>query len=136
MISTHRLRRSTSAFLALLFSACGSPPPEQGEAEFTSAVMQAEIPADLATGAALFAENCATCHGERGLGTDQGPPLVHIIYEPSHHADIAFLYAVQRGVRAHHWDFGDMPPVPAIDQEELRQIVAYVRFLQRQVGIV
>jgi len=109
------------------------PPPPS---EFSEVIMRTEIPAELETGAQLFASNCSACHGERGLGTNQGPPLVHIIYEPSHHADIAFLYAVQRGVRAHHWQFGDMPPIPSLGMDDITEIVAYVRFLQRQVGIV
>jgi mono/diheme cytochrome c family protein len=115
---------------------CADPAPQPGASEFTDAVMQAQIPTELETGASLFANNCSTCHGERALGTNQGPPLVHIIYEPSHHADVSFLYAVQRGVRAHHWQFGDMPPIPTMTNEEVAEIVAYVRFLQRQVGIV
>ncbi len=59
------------------------------------------------------------------------PPLVHKIYEPGHHADGAFLLAVSRGVRAHHWPFGDMPPVDGVSQEDVQKIVAYVRALQR-----
>jgi mono/diheme cytochrome c family protein len=86
-------------------------------------------------GAALFAENCATCHGDSASGSDRGPPLVHRIYEPSHHADIAFLMAARNGARAHHWQFGDMPPVEGVTDEDVAQIVAYVRALQRANGI-
>ncbi|MQA91712.1 MAG: c-type cytochrome [Gemmatimonas sp.] len=123
------------ALVALLFG-CSDTPPAPSESEFTNAVMQAEVPVELATGVSLFADNCSACHGERGLGTEQGPPLVHIIYEPSHHADVAFLMAVRRGVRAHHWQFGDMPPIPSLDNEDVAEIVAYIRFLQRHAGIV
>lgn len=75
------------------------------------------------------------CHGDVALGTAQGPPLVHIIYEPNHHADAAFLLAALRGVRAHHWGFGDMPPQPQVSREEMAEIVKYVRWLQREAGV-
>ena len=44
--------------------------------------------------------------------------------------------AAERGVRAHHWQFGDMPPRPEVEHEEVLGIIAYIRFLQQQVGIV
>jgi mono/diheme cytochrome c family protein len=60
----------------------------------------------------IFAANCAQCHGAQGGGTDQGPPLVHIVYEPGHHPDESFRRAVREGVAPHHWDFVPMPPQP------------------------
>lgn len=86
-------------------------------------------------GAALFERHCAECHGREAEGTDQGPPLVHRIYEPSHHGDASFYRAVRQGVRGHHWPFGDMPPVEGVNGEEIGRIVAYVRNLQRAAGI-
>jgi mono/diheme cytochrome c family protein len=86
-------------------------------------------------GAAAFTANCAMCHGPVGDGTDQGPPLVHIVYEPSHHGDDAFRRAVAQGVTPHHWDFGPMPPQPQVGSEELEAIIAHVRALQRDAGI-
>jgi mono/diheme cytochrome c family protein len=132
-----KLRRAISASLLLVLPACGEAPPEADPADPLSAtVLALDIPAEFAEGEVAFQANCASCHGERALGSDQGPPLVHIIYEPSHHADIAFFMAADRGVRAHHWQFGDMPPVPTVSNEQMTAIVAYVRYLQRQVGIV
>jgi mono/diheme cytochrome c family protein len=95
----------------------------------------AEIPAEYAGGATAFAANCASCHGEFARGTDVGPPLVHPYYVPSHQADAAFRFAVQRGVAAHHWRFGDMPAQPQVTEQELDAIVPYVRWLQREAGI-
>ncbi len=94
----------------------------------------------LSTGGAIGKTNydavCAACHGDNGIGTDQGPPLVHPIYNPGHHADEAFFRAVRGGVRAHHWRFGDMPAQPEVDDRKVAAIVAYVRELQRANGIV
>lgn len=86
-------------------------------------------------GRVVFAASCAGCHGERARGTTNGPPLVDRIYEPSHHADVAFVLAVRNGSRQHHWGFGDMPPVPDIDDREIADTIAYVRRLQQDAGI-
>ena len=83
----------------------------------------------------LFAANCAQCHGENAAGTDLGPPLVHQVYEPNHHPDFYFHAAVSRGVRQHHWYFGDMAPLPHLTEPQVNQIICYVRTLQRENGI-
>ncbi len=87
-------------------------------------------------GEELFAENCAVCHGTQADGTNTGPPLVHRLYEPGHHPDFSFQNAIKRGVISHHWDFGDMPPVPGISESEAAQIIAHIRDLQREGGII
>lgn len=87
------------------------------------------------SGKVLFEANCAECHGQVGGGTDQGPPLVHDIYNPGHHADISFLLAARNGVRAHHWPFGNMPPQPQVNEAQVEAIVKYVRELQKANGI-
>jgi hypothetical protein len=71
---------------------------------------------DAAQGKQLFARNCATCHGLRG--SHSGPPLLHKVYEPSHHSDLSFYMAVNKGVRQHHWQFGNMPPITGVSPEE------------------
>lgn len=100
------------------------------------AVKVPELTGPALEGEGLFRENCAVCHGDNAAGRDGvGPPLVHRIYEPGHHADGSFLLAVLRGVRAHHWTFGDMPPVEGVKQDDVERIIAYVRTLQRANGI-
>ncbi|WP_159683024.1 c-type cytochrome [Cognatazoarcus halotolerans] len=86
-------------------------------------------------GQALFAKNCASCHGADLAGSDEGPPLLHRIYEPSHHSDMAFQMAVRNGSRAHHWNFGDMKPVAGLTPDDVAHITAYVRMQQRKAGI-
>lgn len=39
-----------------------------------------------------------------------------------------------QGSPQHHWDFGDMPPVPGLDDEEVDAIIAYVREVQQREG--
>lgn len=130
---------------ALLFSLTGTactPEPEPQSAPAPVDEIQvllrgiaATSPPEVAQGKTLFEQNCSVCHGPAGDGTTQGPPLVHIIYEPNHHADAAFILAARNGVRAHHWRFGDMAPLPGVTDEMVLEIVSYVRWLQRQVGI-
>jgi mono/diheme cytochrome c family protein len=87
-------------------------------------------------GEAAFNRLCASCHGRNAAGQDGvAPPLIHKIYEPGHHGDASFLLAARNGVRAHHWPFGNMPPVEGITDPEIAEIVVYVRELQRANGI-
>jgi mono/diheme cytochrome c family protein len=87
-------------------------------------------------GATAFAAKCAACHGQNAAGSDSnGPPLVHKIYEPSHHGDMAFLLAVRNGVQSHHWRFGNMAPVEGLTDGDVSNIVAYIRALQVANGI-
>jgi mono/diheme cytochrome c family protein len=90
----------------------------------------------LATqGERAFGENCAACHGLNAAGSGKGPPLIHKIYEPGHHADMSIVRAVTLGVRAHHWPFGDMPPQTQVTPAQTRAIIAYLREVQRANGI-
>jgi mono/diheme cytochrome c family protein len=110
-------------------------PPEPG-----AAIVAVTLPDSLSTeaqrGKQAFDAVCAACHGADAAGKmGSGPPLVHKIYEPSHHGDQAFFLAAQQGVKAHHWPFGNMPPQDGLTRADLAGIVAYVRELQRFNGI-
>jgi mono/diheme cytochrome c family protein len=126
--------------LAIAVEACGGEgrsqnalPPDEIQRALPR--IAADAPADVAGGKELFELNCSSCHGPVANGSDLGPPLVDVIYEPRHHADVAFVLAVRNGVRAHHWRFGNMPPLPGVTEPMVQEIVGYVRWLQRQVGI-
>ena len=101
--------------------------------------VEVKLPASFSqqalAGQLVFEENCQVCHGVNGSGTDTGPPLVHKIYEPSHHSDQSFHRAVRDGVPAHHWQFGDMPAVEHVEPKQVDSIIVYVRELQRANGI-
>lgn len=102
--------------------------------------MQIPKPSDglmpnAARGRTLYGTHCASCHGADLKGGDKGPAMLHKVYEPSHHGDVAFQLAAKNGVRAHHWKFGDMQPVPAVNPDDVAHITAYIRMEQKKVGI-
>ena len=94
-----------------------------------------KAPVEYLRGQELFNTYCAACHGEGGRGTDKGPPFLHRIYHPGHHGDQSFHLAVQRGVVAHHWRFGNMSRIEGLNEKDVDEIVGYVRWLQRREGI-
>ncbi|MGQ0666566.1 MAG: c-type cytochrome [Nitrospiraceae bacterium] len=112
-----------------------SAAPACSQSETQSKGPAGSVPADVQGGEQKFTANCSACHGAAGVGTTQGPPLVHRIYEPNHHGDAAFQRAAANGVKAHHWEFGDMPKVVTVKPDDVEQIVKYVRWLQKQAGI-
>lgn len=107
----------------------------RGEGPAAPASPGTPVPSALAAGETAFNTHCARCHGTAAAGTDQGPSLLWKVYAPNHHSDASFYLAVQQGVRAHHWRFGNMLPIPAVTQDEVTQIIAYVRWLQEQAGV-
>ena len=98
-------------------------------------LIQSNLPSQAEGGEQLFAVNCAGCHGANAAGSDKGPTLISPIYRSGHHGDAAFQRAVREGVPQHHWFFGDMPPVPSVSEEQVTEIIEYVRALQRASGI-
>lgn len=125
--SSRRLRVAVAGLLALIVNACGG-----------SAVNAPEIPAQdptlVAAGDDLYQANCASCHGSDLRGTDQGPSHLSVVYEPNHHGDEAFAFAVEFGVLQHHWPYGPMERVEGLSDEDVEAIIAFVRENQRVHG--
>ena len=87
-------------------------------------------------GQTVFNNNCAACHGQNAAGTRQGPPLIHNLYNPGHHGNDAFYSAIKKGVRQHHWPYGNMPPQKQVGFFEMSALLVFIRELQEQNGIV
>jgi len=94
-----------------------------------------KTPFQLSRGKFLFEKNCSSCHGKDLKGSEQGPPFLHGFYKPSHHGDGSFYRAALKGVTAHHWNFGNMPPVKGITESKVKSIIAYIRFYQKQKNL-
>ena len=120
--------RGRAALLGVLFvgaaalTACGSG----GESASTDGGGEA--------GAKVYAAKCAECHGANLEGTSKGPSHLSSVYRPEHHTDANFRRAIAQGARAHHWQFGDMPPVQGMSEADTTAVIAYIRAQQRQRG--
>jgi mono/diheme cytochrome c family protein len=116
-----------------------APAASEAEAESGAEMVSVTMPAlegDALMGQRVFEAKCAACHGPNAGGIEgAGPPLIHKIYEPGHHGDMAFYLAAAQGVRAHHWKFGNMPPVEGVSEAEIGSVVAFVRQVQVANGI-
>lgn len=133
-----------SGFGALIYTSSNTPEqqvvnPATADPASGRSIVEVTVPTlegKAVLGKLAFVAKCASCHGENAVGqVGIAPPLVHKIYEPSHHGDMSFVMAARNGVRAHHWKFGNMPPIDGITDAEVGTIVAYVRALQRANGI-
>ena len=136
------LRENLPKYLVLGFFVVGgslwlwkSISPKDASSTVTVAVTVPQLTEKALMGKQSFDAVCAACHGENASGTDIGPPLVHDIYNPGHHSDEAFLIAAKFGVRPHHWPYGKMPAQPQVTENEVTNIVRYVRELQEVNGI-
>lgn len=106
------------------------------EGDAMVAIQMPPIEGNAAIGQRIFENACAACHGSNAVGVEgAGPPLIHIIYEPRHHADESFQRAVAMGVRSHHWQFGDMPAVEGLTRGDVATVIDYIREIQRANGI-
>lgn len=119
--------------ISLLVISCDTPSPEQ--IRKNQHLPSKDYKPNALTGKTDFHNLCARCHGKAARGTNQGPPLIHQYYRPDHHADLAFHWAVKKGVTQHHWHFGNMPPIPQASPEQVSNIIAYIRREQRINGI-
>lgn len=115
---------AVTATLAIVAVSCGSAPADTAPVS----------PAGSNQGAELYQSNCASCHGSDLRGTDAGPSHLSIVYEPNHHGDDSFRSAILNGAQQHHWNFGDMAAIPGLDDDEIEEIISYVRSEQERQG--
>lgn len=111
--------------IAGLLSACSesSPPSASGDGA-----------GQVDRGAEVYATSCASCHGAELGGTEKGPPHLSVIYEPNHHGDDSFRSAIANGAPQHHWEYGDMPAVDGLTDEDVEDVIAFVRAEQQRQG--
>ena len=129
---------AAAAILGVGYLGYANRPASPGPADIPQGVALAEVrvPDVLGEtariGQRVFEAKCVDCHGLNAQGRQgMAPPLVHKIYEPSHHADESFQRAVALGVASHHWRFGDMPAVDGLTRGDVAMIIDYIRELQR-----
>ena len=86
----------------------------------------------LGRGEAIYGANCAQCHGADLSGSDRGPSLLEPVYGPGQLSDADVADAIRNGVDEELWEFGPMPANGAINDDQIDEILAFVR--ARQAG--
>ena len=109
-------------------------PIESGE---MVAVKLPELTGSALRGQQVFGAICAACHGPNAGGIEgSAPPLINRLYVPGHHSDMAIRLAVRRGVQSHHWRFGNMPVIEGLTDADITDIIAFIRAVQKENGII
>lgn len=155
-MKSHMLAGATSVALAVLLMAtgCSKKEPEQPsapaaaaapEAATTAAAPAAEATtaaADANAGAAVYATNCATCHGAKGAG--DGVAAAALNPKPANFVAGAFKYdangngapgdvddieAIVRDGAAKHGGSPMMAPWPMLSPDQLQAVAEYVKSL-------
>lgn len=90
----------------------------------------------VAQGESLYQTNCAGCHGSDLRGTRIGPPMLDEYYLPETTPDSQFVSAITNGANAEAFEFGAMPAIPGLNDEEVRAVIDYVREQQREAGLL
>lgn len=131
---TARKKLFLLALLAAVFGLAQPGVPRAGQDAIFANPKGPKMSPRLNLGKLNFDAFCAACHGKTGRGTESGPTFISRIYLPNHHPDGLFFKAAKDGARAHHWQFGDMPPVEGISDERIATIIAYIRAVQQANG--
>ncbi|NQV98805.1 MAG: cytochrome c [Rhodospirillales bacterium] len=131
-MTDHRLIAALTVFLAIAAATSVSGAAERLDPQ---SIKLPQMTPELNVGKLNYDAKCAACHGLNTAGTDQGPTFLHRVYHPGHHGDRAFYLAPKNGARAHHWRFGDMPPVAGITDSQIEKIIGYVRAVQAANGL-
>ena len=81
-------------------------------------------------GAAIFASNCATCHGADGRGGEHAPNIA-TAPEVQHLMDRELAGIIRYGISG-----AGMPAFSSLKQQEVADVVSYLRVLQGRGDIV
>lgn len=82
---------------------------------------------DITAGKALYEKNCATCHGDAGLG--DGPAGAELEEKPTNFSDFALMnrHRPNQFFKVMTEGEGAMPAFPALSEDERWQVLAYER---------
>ncbi|MFN0086914.1 MAG: c-type cytochrome [Blastocatellia bacterium] len=127
--------KSGAAILALVTSlaACSSPPPAGGETVTKETRNPLTDPAAAAAGKPLFAIHCASCHGDKGKGDGIASDSLaakpsDLSTGPAASTPDGALFLILRDGMMVDGKF-TMPPTKRVTDEQLWQVVAYLRTL-------
>jgi ubiquinol-cytochrome c reductase cytochrome c subunit len=88
----------------------------------------------LERGERIYAANCAQCHGGDLTGTATGPSLLLAVYGPGELADADIADAIRNGAEQRLFEFGPMAGNGALGDDQIADIIAFVRAEQGGVA--
>ncbi len=105
---------------------------------FPALLPAADASAEVRAGFAVFQKNCLACHRLNGAGDAQFGPDLNLPYNPTEYFQPQFLARYIRDPQAlRQWPQAKMPAFPerVIDDQELRQLIGYLRHMaSRKAG--
>lgn len=90
------------------------------------------VPENFQTGQRVFHKACANCHGPDAMGDNRAPKLIQKKFIPENYSNEMIARIILNGS-----DSGAMPPQKnKVSQKEIKEIIKYLRHLQRASGLI
>ncbi|MCP4434126.1 MAG: cytochrome c [Actinomycetia bacterium] len=120
------LGATATLLLAALVGGCGDSDPSKSEGT-------PDEP-DLAAGEQTYMDFCGSCHGRDFEGSSQGPSQLDEHFAPGETTDAEFRQAIENGAPREYYDFTPMPAIGSLDDQEVTNVIAYIRSVQQERG--
>lgn len=89
---------------------------------------------DPAAGEQVYGDYCGACHGRDFEGSIQGPSHLDAKYDPATTTDEDYRNAIRNGAEESTYDFGRMPAIRSLDDQQIEDVIAYIRSVQEERG--
>jgi mono/diheme cytochrome c family protein len=129
------LKGTLMILLAGLLGGCAAPMTEVERRQLLGMPSVDFIGSPL-EGEQLFGSHCSWCHGTQLQGSGRGPALPHQLYAASVLADERIYRAIRQGAPQRNWRFGAMPERGYLSADQAGHILAYIRQLQWEAGLL
>lgn len=93
------------------------------------------LEADPVAGEQTYQDFCGSCHGRDFEGSVRGPSQLDAVFAPDVTTDEDYRDAIRDGAQEQHYDFGPMPAIGSLDDQEIANVIAYVRQVQQERGL-
>ena len=109
----------TLAFILSSMTACAIEPAKT-------------VPEKYRVGQSHFHRVCASCHGRDAMGGNNAPTFLQERFHPRHFPNGRIVRTILNGSNS-----GAMPSQKRkVDDQQIREIIKYIRFSQKEAGII